>query len=79
MTDRPRLGVVMDPIGAIKVAKDSTLAMLLAAQARGLRPIGAIMLVGARICPTAAPPGRFTCPTFEKRDARCIAGGLPIC
>ena len=35
MTQRPRLGVVMDPIGAIKYAKDSTLAMLLAAQARG--------------------------------------------
>ena len=32
---RPRLGVVMDPIGAIKYAKDTTLAMLLAAQARG--------------------------------------------
>jgi glutathione synthase len=30
-----RLGVVMDPIGAITYAKDSTLAMLLAAQARG--------------------------------------------
>jgi len=30
-----RLGVVMDPIGEIKYAKDSTLAMLLAAQARG--------------------------------------------
>jgi glutathione synthase len=30
-----RLGVVMDPIGAIKPAKDSTLAMLLEAQARG--------------------------------------------
>ena len=30
-----RLGVVMDPIGAIHYAKDSTLAMLLAAQARG--------------------------------------------
>jgi glutathione synthase len=30
-----RLGVVMDPIGAIKPAKDTTLAMLLAAQARG--------------------------------------------
>ncbi len=29
------LGVVMDPIGAIKPVKDSTLAMLLAAQARG--------------------------------------------
>lgn len=30
-----RLGVVMDPIADIKFAKDSTLAMLLAAQARG--------------------------------------------
>ena len=30
-----RLGVVMDPIGAIHYAKDSTLAMLLAAQASG--------------------------------------------
>ncbi|GIX21960.1 MAG: glutathione synthetase [Gammaproteobacteria bacterium] len=30
-----RLGVVMDPIGAIHVHKDSTLAMLLAAQRRG--------------------------------------------
>src|SRR5882757_9763074 len=30
-----RLGVVMDPIGHIKWAKDSTLAMLLAAAARG--------------------------------------------
>ncbi|HET7395503.1 MAG TPA: glutathione synthase [Gammaproteobacteria bacterium] len=30
-----RLGVVMDPIEAIKPAKDTTLAMLLAAQARG--------------------------------------------
>ena len=29
------LGVIMDPIGSIKVRKDSTLAMLLAAQARG--------------------------------------------
>ena len=35
MTQRQRLGVVMDPIGDIKYAKDSTLAMLLAAQARG--------------------------------------------
>lgn len=31
------LGVIMDPIAAIKPAKDSTLAMLLAAQARGWR------------------------------------------
>lgn len=30
-----KLGVVMDPIGAINVKKDTTLAMLLAAQARG--------------------------------------------
>ncbi|MDE2235156.1 MAG: glutathione synthase [Gammaproteobacteria bacterium] len=30
-----KLGVVMDPIGHIKAAKDTTLAMLLAAQARG--------------------------------------------
>ena len=35
MSERIRLGVVMDPIEAIKYAKDSTLAMLLAAQARG--------------------------------------------
>lgn len=35
MPSRIRLVVVMDPIEAIKPAKDSTLAMLLAAQARG--------------------------------------------
>jgi glutathione synthase len=35
MTDRLRLGVVMDPIAAIHYEKDSTLAMLLAAQRRG--------------------------------------------
>jgi glutathione synthase len=35
MSSPKRLGVVMDPIGAITYAKDSTLAMLLAAQARG--------------------------------------------
>jgi len=35
MTSLKRLGVVMDPIGAITYAKDSTLAMLLAAQERG--------------------------------------------
>ena len=34
MSEHFRLGVVMDPIEAIKYAKDSTLAMLLAAQAR---------------------------------------------
>src|SRR5579864_7233982 len=35
MSEHFRLGVVMDPIEAIKYVKDSTLAMLLAAQARG--------------------------------------------
>ena len=30
-----RLGIVMDPIGSIKIVKDSSFAMLLAAQARG--------------------------------------------
>jgi len=35
MTDKIRLAVVMDPIAGIKYAKDSTLAMLLAAAARG--------------------------------------------
>jgi glutathione synthase len=35
MAERPRLAVLMDPIGSIKPAKDSTLAMMLAAQARG--------------------------------------------
>jgi glutathione synthase len=35
MTTPKRLGVVMDPIGSINYAKDSTLAMLLAAQEHG--------------------------------------------
>jgi glutathione synthase len=35
MRQAQRLGVVMDPIADLKYAKDSTLAMLLAAQARG--------------------------------------------
>jgi glutathione synthase len=35
MSSPVRLVVVMDPIGAVKPAKDSTLAMLVAAQARG--------------------------------------------
>src|SRR6202012_575257 len=35
MSSRVRLVVVMDPIGAIKPAKDPTLGLLLAAQARG--------------------------------------------
>lgn len=37
MTQNLRLAVVMDPIADIKYAKDSTLAMLLAAQARGFQ------------------------------------------
>lgn len=37
MTSNPRLAVVMDPIADIKYAKDTTLAMLFAAQARGWR------------------------------------------
>ncbi|MES9847081.1 MAG: glutathione synthase, partial [Candidatus Thiodiazotropha sp.] len=32
-----QLGVVMDPIGTIKIQKDSTFAMLLATQAKGWR------------------------------------------
>jgi glutathione synthase len=36
MASRPRLAVLMDPIASINPAKDSTLAMMLAAQARGL-------------------------------------------
>ncbi len=35
MTSRPRIAVVMDPIDEIKFEKDTTLAMLFAAQARG--------------------------------------------
>ncbi|MEZ5459125.1 MAG: glutathione synthase [Steroidobacteraceae bacterium] len=35
MTSSPRIAVVMDPIDAIKFEKDTTLAMLFAAQARG--------------------------------------------
>jgi glutathione synthase len=35
VSSRLRLGVIMDPIGSIKFAKDSTLAMLLEAQTRG--------------------------------------------
>lgn len=36
MTRPPRIAVLMDPIGQINPAKDSTLAMMLAAQRRGL-------------------------------------------
>jgi glutathione synthase len=37
MSEPIRLGVIMDPIADIKYVKDSTLAMLLAAQARGFK------------------------------------------
>lgn len=36
MADRPRIAVLMDPIATIKPKKDSTLAMMLAAQRRGV-------------------------------------------
>jgi glutathione synthase len=36
MAERPRLAVLMDPMASINPAKDSTLAMMLAAQARGI-------------------------------------------
>ncbi len=36
MPGRPRIAVLMDPIASIKPAKDSTLAMMLAAQRRGI-------------------------------------------
>jgi glutathione synthase len=36
MADRPSIAVLMDPIAAIKPKKDSTLAMMLAAQRRGV-------------------------------------------
>lgn len=36
MADRPRIAVLMDPITSIKPRKDSTLAMMLAAQRRGV-------------------------------------------
>jgi len=36
MAQRPRIAVLMDPIRAINPAKDTTLAMMLAAQARGV-------------------------------------------
>jgi glutathione synthase len=51
--------VVMDPIGAIKIAKDSTFAMLLEAQRRGhrlhyVRPGGLFLRDGAAMAATAA-------------------------
>src|SRR5262245_3579218 len=38
-----------------------------------------IMLVMARICPPARSGRRRRPVIFEKRDAHCIAGGVPIC
>ena len=59
MKARARLGVLMDPIGAIKYAKDSTLAMLLAAQARALScptwSSGILLLRDGKAFGTAAP------------------------
>lgn len=51
--------VVMDPIGSIKIAKDSTFAMLLEAQRRGhrlwyVRP-GGLSVAAGRACATVAP------------------------
>jgi len=49
--------VVMDPIGSIKIAKDSTFAMLLEAQRRGHRlhyvKPGGLLVAGARAGGTA--------------------------
>ena len=51
--------VVMDPIGSIKIAKDSTFAMLLEAQRRGHRlryvPPGGLSMRGGRAIALAAP------------------------
>jgi glutathione synthase len=66
-----RLGVVMDPIGGVKYAKDSTLAMLLAAQERGLQLVyfeqndlalrdGVAMGRGRPLTVRADPTGWFT-------------------
>jgi len=59
MSSRIRLVVVMDPIEAIKPAKDSTLAILLAAQARGLATVlrGTTGSVAARTAIAWGPPG----------------------
>src|SRR5215469_5106823 len=59
MTPGKRLAVVMDPIGAINYPKDSTLAMLLAAQARGFAlsylEQGDLMLRDGVACGKARP------------------------
>src|ERR1700733_372422 len=61
MTAPKRLGVVMDPIGAITYAKDSTLAMLLAAQQRDLLLRDGVAMGGMRALTVRADPaGWFT-------------------
>ena len=71
MTAPKRLGVVMDPIGAITYAKDSTLAMLLSAQQRGFELVyleqrdlllrDGVALAGMRALTVRADPaGWFT-------------------
>jgi glutathione synthase len=55
--------VVMDPIGSIKIAKDSTFAMLLEAQRRGHRLLYVVPgglsvrggVAGARVAPLDGP------------------------
>jgi len=37
------------------------------------------MLTSARICPPRPASLLGVRTTFEKRDAHCIAGGVPIC
>ena len=60
-----RLAVVMDPIGSIKYAKDTTLAMLLAAQARGLE---LTYLEQGDLCCATAPPSDAYAPLTVKAD-----------
>ena len=68
--------VVMDPIGSIKVAKDSTFAMLLEGQRRGHRlhyvSPGGLALDGGKAVARAAPLGVRDEPTgwFELGEAR---------
>ena len=87
MTTPKRLGVVMDPIGAINYAKDSTLAMLLAAQARGfalyyleqrdLSLRDGVALGRMRPADRARRPGRLVHPgrgrggALERRSTAC--------
>ncbi|MEY3714043.1 MAG: hypothetical protein RL321_1663 [Pseudomonadota bacterium] len=67
MNSRPTLAVVMDPIADIKFAKDSTLAMLLAAQADGFElrylELGDLMLRDGVALGRARPLRVFKDPT----------------